>query len=192
MASAHLHLKHAITFIIFALLSFSALTTPADALNLSDVCPPASTYSPFKKWPSDLLLVTGPTKNSACWYWADCVITQSPEVRKQQFAATSLVMGLVPLILKDIAWPERRLAFISSPLNVVVEVIVRALGLVPVVNRKAKPVPLPRQLTKRNMGIITLALLTFSLLTAYAALVIMEFFSKRSSLGCPYPLFICT
>ena len=101
-------------------------------------------------------------------------------------------MGLVPLILKDIAWPERRLAFISSPLNVVVEVIVRALGLVPVVNRKAKPVPLPRQLTKRNMGIITLALLTFSLLTAYAALVIMEFFSKRSSLGCPYPLFICT
>ena len=120
------------------------------------------------------------------------MISQAPEVRKQQFAATSLVMGLVPLILKDIAWPERRLVFVPSPLNVVVEVLVRALGLIPVVKDDAKLVRLPRRFSKRSLGVATLVLLIFSLLGPYAMLIVMEFLSKRSSLGCPYPLFICT
>ena len=167
-------------------------TSTAAALNLSDVCPPSSIYSPFKKWPSELLLVPGPDQNTACWYWADCVISQSPEVRKQQFAATSLVMGLVPLILKDIAWPERRLASVASPLNLGVEILVRALGLIPIIDRNAKPVHLPSQFSRRAMGSATLTALSLGLVLAYGALVLIEFFSKRSSLGCPYPLFICT
>ena len=164
----------------------------ASNLTVADVCPPSSIYTPFKKWPSDLLLVNGPTENSACWWWAECVIDQSPEVRKSQFAATSFVMGLVPLILKDIAWPDRRQVFVPSPLNIVIEAIVRALGLIPVVKDDAKPIYLPYKFSKRKSGMATLVLLTLSLLVAYAALVVIEFFSKRSSLGCPYPLFICT
>lgn len=167
-------------------------TSTAAALNLSDVCPLSSIYSPFKKWPSELLLVPGPDENTACWYWADCVISQSPEVRKQQFAATSLVMGLVPLILKDIAWPERRLASVASPLNMPIEILVRALGLIPIINRNARPVHLPYQFSCRAMGSATLVTLSFSLIIAFGALATIEFFSKRSSLGCPYPLFICT
>ena len=120
------------------------------------------------------------------------MMNQAGEVRKQQFAATSLVMGLVPLILKDIAWPERRLVSVPSPRNVVVEVLIRALGLIPVVKDDAKLVRLRQRFSKKSLGVATLVLLTFGLLGAYATLIVMEFFSKRSSLGCPYPLFICT
>lgn len=80
-------------------------------------------------------------------------------MRKQQFAATSLVIGLVPLTLKDIAWPERRLVAIASPLNWSVEVLVRALGLIPVVNEKAKSVSLPGNMNGRWIGFASLALL---------------------------------
>ena len=45
------------------------------------------------------------------------------DARQQQFAATNLVMGLVPLIVKDIAWPRRRMARVSDRLPFVVEVI---------------------------------------------------------------------
>ncbi len=184
--------KHSMDSLLPWLLPAATLLPCAQALNLSDVCPPSSIYTPFTKWPRDFLLVPGPTENTACWWWADCVIKQAPEVRKQQFAATSLVMGLVPLILKDIAWPERRIVFVPSPPNMVVEALVRALGLIPVVEDDAKLVRLQRRFSKSGLGVATLVLLTLSLLGAYAALVAMEFFSKRSSLGCPYPLFICT
>ena len=190
----HLLQKHTIISYPFCLLPQLILITSAKASNLTlaDVCPPSSIYTPFKKWPSELLQIPGPNENSACWWWAECVLNQSQEVRKSQFTATSFVMGLVPLILKDIAWPKRRLVFVPSPLNVAIEAIVRALGLIPVVKDDAKLVNLPYRFSKRKFGVATLVLLTLSVLVAYAALVVMEFFSKRSSLGCPYPLFICT
>lgn len=57
------------------------------------------------------------------------------ESRKQQFAATALVMGLIPLTLKDIAWPEKRLIYVTKRLNWFVGVLVWALGLVPLKTR---------------------------------------------------------
>ena len=39
------------------------------------------------------------------------------ESRKQQFAAIALVMGLIPLTLKDVAWPERRIIYVTKRLN---------------------------------------------------------------------------
>ena len=161
-------------------------------LNISDVCLPSSVYSPFKPWPQQLLEVDGPTENLACWYWADCVLSQAGESRKAQFAATSLVMGLVPLILKDIAWPERRLVSVSSGLNFFVEVLVRALGLIPIIDSNANPASLPRWLFKWRFGVATLPLLSLTLLVAYGFLATIEVFSKRSALGCPYPVFIFT
>lgn len=116
----------------------------------------------------------------------------SPQVRMQQFTATSLVMGLVPLALKDIVWPEDRIGFVSSPLNVGVEVLVRALGLVPVVKSDGRLAVPPRRSLKVWVGVATPVLLTLAVLVGYAALVVMEIYSKRSSLGCPYPLFVCT
>ena len=181
-----------INAILFQLLPLSILVAPSNTLNLSDVCNSSDIYSPFTKWPRNLLLINGPTENTACWWWADCVFNNSPEVRKQQSAAVSLVMGLVPLILKDIAWPEHRVGLVSSPLNVVLEVLVRALGLIPVVKNDARSVLTPRNSLQVGSGITTLVLLTLAMLVGYAALVVMEFYSKRSSLGCPYPLFICT
>ncbi|KAF2177601.1 hypothetical protein K469DRAFT_755037 [Zopfia rhizophila CBS 207.26] len=41
-------------------------------------------------------------------------------------------MGLIPLTLKDIAWPERRIIYLTKTLNPTIEVLVLALGLVPV------------------------------------------------------------
>ena len=181
-----------INAVLFLLLTLSMLVAPGNTLNLSDVCHYSDIYSPFTKWPRDFLLINGPTENTACWWWADCVLDNAPEVRKQQFAATSLVMGLVPLTLKDIAWPEHRIGPVSSPLNRVLEVLVRALGLIPVVKNEARSSLPPRNLLQVWVGIATRVLLILAVLMGYAALVVMEFYSKRSSLGCPYPLFICT
>jgi len=73
---------------------------------------------------------------------------------------------------------------VSWPLNVVVEVLVRALGLIPVMKDGAsKPADLPHRLLRRNLGIVALVLLTSSVLMAYGALIVMDFHSKRSSLG---------
>ncbi|KAJ7758302.1 hypothetical protein B0H16DRAFT_1885308 [Mycena metata] len=79
-------------------------------------CPPASriVYSPFvpvsqssyRNW-------TGGTDNG-CWWWATCVLAEADEPRKLQFASVALVMGLIPLTLKDLAWPERRVVAVSS------------------------------------------------------------------------------
>ena len=178
--------------VLFRLLSLSILVTPGNTLNFSDVCHPSDIYSPFTKWPRDLLLIPGSSENTACWWWADCVIGNAPEVRKQQFAATSLVMGLVPLILRDIPWPKHKIGYTSSPLNIFVEVLVRALGLIPEVKKDDGSIRSPRNSSQVWFRTTKLALLTLAVSVGYAALVVMEIYSKRSSLGCPYPLFVCT
>ena len=120
------------------------------------------------------------------------MIGHAVEVRKQQFAATSLVMDLVPLILKNTSSPERSLTPVPEPLIVVVEVRVRAWGISPVDKPDTKRAHLSERLSRRNFGGGTLLVLILSLIISYGALVAMESFSKMSSLGCPYPLFVCT
>ncbi|KAF9527427.1 hypothetical protein CPB83DRAFT_856156 [Crepidotus variabilis] len=170
-------------------------------------CPPGDDiiYSPFKPW---FHFFTG--SDQQCWNCASCVFIRADEARKQQFAATALVMGFIPLTLKDIAWPERRLVNISHRLPFIVEVVVRALGLEPHITTADEKTGDPnRVLTERRSAhsskviawgwkqekavVITMACMgAISLALSYGALAAVEVFSKRSALGCIYPIFIVT
>jgi len=136
-----------------------------------------------------------------CWSWTICILGQADEVRKQQFAAVSLVMGLVPLTLKDIAWPERRIISISRRPSPPLEVIVRALGIVPSIATLAHQGKQPISTTRlyalvrklsRTRIILFLTLSALGLALTYAAFAIIEIYSKRSSLGCKYPIVVLT
>ena len=166
-------------------------------------CPSGSeiVYSPFRRLSqADYFACTGKTDNS-CWWQIIILLSSADEARKQQFAATSLVMGLVPLTLKDIAWPERRVVLVSRPLRKPVEVVIRALGLVPSV----KPAICEGSWTVASTNLyqkarsilhrspmLLVAICIFGLLLSYAAIAVVEVYSKRSCLGCPYPVFILT
>lgn len=169
----------------------------------ASTCPPASelVYSPFKPFSQSEYFVYTQHTDNACWWWAICLLSAADEARKQQFAATSLVMGLVPLTLKDIAWPERRIVSVSRNLPKPIELIIRALGLVPSigkssyaqkqVNSSTSLYGWAQKLSRKSfMPLVVISAL--GLVLAYAALAVMEVFSKRSSLGCPYPIFILT
>jgi hypothetical protein len=123
----------------------------------------------------------------ACWWYADCCFSLAPSTRQQQFAATALVMGLLPLILKDIAWPQQRIAWVSHQQSFGIEVLVRALGLNPIVD--ARHVKKGRTFRKATSGALLLVLVV-QLVLALGALVAIELFSKRSSLGCPVPMWV--
>ncbi|KAF2255318.1 hypothetical protein BU26DRAFT_547286 [Trematosphaeria pertusa] len=154
-------------------------------------------YSPFKPyftwWHGDV---------QKCWVAADCLFEAAGESRKQQFAATALVMGLIPLTLKDIAWPERRLIHVTKSLNWAVEILVLALGLVPLETDNAAETK--RKSRENNMiakkawglgrgGVVLWIFVAFvGLVASYAGLVFMEIYSKRSALGCPFPVFVAT
>ncbi|KAL2865928.1 uncharacterized protein BJX67DRAFT_149242 [Aspergillus lucknowensis] len=154
-------------------------------------------YSPFKPWfsfdygaPAD------------CWTGAICTLTPADEARKQQFAATALVMGLLPLVLRDIAWPERRIVLVPAPLPALAEVIVRALGLEPRIT--SDPGDWKKDDVERWMswiqsswlatfalrsGLVAIILSTLALVVSFGALALIEVYSKRSALGCVYPIF---
>jgi hypothetical protein len=137
-----------------------------------------------------------------CWIATDCLFENAGESRKQQFAATALVMGLIPFTIKDIAWPERRLMYVTKRLHWSLEILVLALGLVPMETRHQK--------TTRRKGCEGTTLASYgwtmhrhtlklwiwmcvvAVSVGYAALALMEVFSKRSALGCPYPFSIAT
>ncbi|KAF2669444.1 hypothetical protein BT63DRAFT_261161 [Microthyrium microscopicum] len=161
-------------------------------------------YSPFKPWFS---FYQGSSQR--CWSAAICLFQAADEARKQQFSATALIMGLLPLTLKDIAWPERRLVPVSHRLPVLAEILVRALSLEPVEvhgkNEAEKRTMTESWLTihspsladwvwnlEQKRILFYVAGSTLSLLLTYAALVLVEVYSKRSSLGCIYPAFILT
>jgi hypothetical protein len=97
-------------------------------------------------------------------------------------------MGLIPLILKDIAWPQRRIAAVPRQQPWYIETVVRALGLNPIVTNKR--IRYGRRFRKRWQSQILLALLVADLVIAYAALAVIELYSKRSALGCPVPAFV--
>lgn len=154
-------------------------------------------YSPFKPyfhWP----MFKGDVQK--CWVAADCLFEAAGESRKQQFAATALVMGLIPLTLKDIAWPERRIIHVTRRLNWVVEVLVLALGLVPL-ETGSREVTIAKSgennmIAKATWGlrrvwvILWVAVCSALVVASYAGMAIMEIYSKRSALGCPFPVFV--
>jgi hypothetical protein len=162
-------------------------------------------YSPFKpywKYPKFARDV------QKCWVATDCLLEAAGESRKQQFAATALIMGLIPLTLKDIAWPERRIVHITSPLSRWSEILVLALGLVPLPTA-AQPSSEARADTRKGSeesnGLakyawrlhqprihLSIMLFLLTLSACYSGLVVNEIYSKRSALGCVYPLFIVT
>lgn len=170
----------------------------------SGQCPPDTestlVYSPFKAYFSFALFRGDAQK---CWVAADCLFEAAGESRKQQFAATALVMGLIPLTLKDIAWPERRLIYVTKRLHWAVEVLVLGLGLVPLeteggtaeTRRKSRE---GNMLAKkawalgRGSIVAIIGVCWLGLFASYAGLVFMEIYSKRSALGCPYPVFVAT
>lgn len=112
-----------------------------------------------------------------------------PETRKQQYGAISIVMALIPLILKDIAWPEKRIVLIANKSGWVIEIIVRALGLNPTIPEDPTQIKEGR-LFHPIISAAVLVLLVAFLLVSYGLLAVMEVYSKRSSLGCPVPAFV--
>ncbi|KAE8361567.1 hypothetical protein BDV27DRAFT_160611 [Aspergillus caelatus] len=50
--------------------------------------------------------VEGCPSGLACWGFSICNFVEADGARKQQYGATALVMGLVPLTLCNIAWPR--------------------------------------------------------------------------------------
>lgn len=171
------------------------------------ICPSADeiVYSPFKAW---FNFYNG--ANEYCWQFAICLFDQADSARVQQFSATALVMGFIPLTLKDIAWPERRSVHVSKRLPWVVEVVVRALGLEPLVTPLDKSTRMiDRAETERRAvegsAVVEWAwnqekrvvwmmagLSAFGLILSFGIIAIVEIFSKRSALGCPYPFFVVT
>lgn len=170
-------------------------------------CPEADdiVYSPFAPW---FAFYSGGRRDSLCWKAAICCMELADEARMQQFAATALVMGLLPLTLRDIAWPERRIVWISAPLPAAAAVLVRTLGLDPMVTSEAVgsgEEDVQRWLewirgswiaaaglrSRVVMGVLVV-LSVAGLLVSYAALALVELYSKGSALGCVYPVFALT
>jgi hypothetical protein len=177
------------------------LLNPVLATDADDLCSwdglqssYGKSYTPwFRGWKN---VTSGPggsdkafVNNMACWWYADCIFSLAPETRKQQYAAVSIVMALIPLILKDIAWPHRRIVLNTGKKHWVIEILVRALGLNPVVPEDPTEIKEGRTFN-RWVSKLVLVLLVGFLLLAYGMLAVMEVFSKRSSLGCPVPAFV--
>ncbi len=178
---------------LYSLLVLVSLAFPSVAV---DGCPPDDiVYTPFTP-------VQQP-RYTSCWHWADCVLASAEEVRKQQLNAASLVMGLIPLVLRDIAWPKRRLIYVSRRLPRLIEVVARALGIVPVSIAGANSLGNNRgfattriyewtrsQSFKRRMLLAGASVVALGFV--FAALALVKIHSKRSSLGCTYSMFVLT
>ena len=148
-------------------------------------------YSPFTRY-SDF----GPGQN--CWGIIICVFGRADEARKQQLSAVALIMGFLPLLMKDLTWPHRNELFVSRrPCPWPLDVFVRAMGLVPFATGSERET---RRLSQQSSAVARwawkqprarIARLSLSslalLLCGYVALAAMEFSSKRSILDCTNP-----
>ncbi|KAF2034606.1 hypothetical protein EK21DRAFT_85194 [Setomelanomma holmii] len=124
-----------------------------------------------------------------CWVAADCLFEAAGESRKQQS-------------LKDIAWPERRLIYVTNKLNWIVEILVLALGLVPTYTSNRKETVRKNQegnmlatavwSMRRASIIMCLVVCAIGVVASYAGLVFMEIYSKRSAIGCPVRIWVAT
>ncbi|KAF2832296.1 hypothetical protein CC86DRAFT_390411 [Ophiobolus disseminans] len=139
-------------------------------------------------------------KASKCWVAADCLFEAAGESRKQQFAATALIMGLIPLTLKDIAWPERRIIYTTERLHWTVEILVLALGLIPTETKNKGDTRAKSQYgtmlataawsMSRSIVITCVVSCASVVVLSYCGMFYMELYSKRSALGCPFPAWI--
>ncbi|ORX97016.1 hypothetical protein BCR34DRAFT_578230 [Clohesyomyces aquaticus] len=151
-----------------------------------------SPFKPYWTWWTD--------DSQRCWTAAICLLQAADEARKQQFAATALVMGLIPLTLKDIAWPERRVIYVTKTPGLIIETLVLALGLVPTETGSSSLTRAKNcernSLAKWAWGktrwysLVWIVLSTAIMLASFAGIAVMELYSKRSSLGCPFPAFV--
>jgi len=193
--STGMALPSRLSLIILATCFFTPiLASSSDELCASPDFNPTKPFEPwFKAWTN---VTSGPggdlpdyVNNMACWWYADCIFGLVAETRKQQYGAISIVMALIPLILKDIAWPEQRLVMISSQRNWAIEIIVRGLGLNPVIPKDPTQFKAGKLFHPIISTLILLFLVAF-LVVSYGFLALMEVYSKRSSLGCPVPAFV--
>lgn len=154
-------------------------------------------YSPFRPY-FKFDKYRGNVQN--CWVAADCLFEAAGESRKQQFAATALVMGLLPMTFKDIAWPERRVVFVTNRLHPILETLVLALGLVPTEtknkmktrqnNRSGNMLAKIAWASKRSTVFVWIVVSAIIVIASYTGLLFMEIYSKRSALGCPVPVWV--
>ena len=182
------------------LLILTHLLIPVLATDVDDLCSweglqssYGRSYTPwFRGWKN---VTSGPggsdeafVNNMACWWYADCIFSLVPESRKQQYGAIAIVMALIPLMLKDIAWPHRR-NVLARKKHWAVQILIRALGLNPIVPEDETEIKKGRTFSGWVSGLVLVLLVGF-LLLAYGMLAVMEVYSKRSSLGCPVPAFV--
>ncbi|KAL4948597.1 hypothetical protein BDW69DRAFT_90438 [Aspergillus filifer] len=195
--------------LLLTLTTFTTAQSTGDE-DENSTCPPDSSlvYSPFKPW---YAFTYGPAIGD-CWRGAICLLTAADEARKQQFGATAMVMGLLPVVLRDIAWPERRVVLVRRDLPIAAEVFVRALGSDPVSLERdgegwqsvederasrwlewVRTSPITRgAVHSSSFALVLVGLSALTLLISYAALALIEVYSKRSALGCVYPIFCLT
>lgn len=203
MASSTLSSRYLVTLTTIALLPllvYAQGSTGGGRID-SGQCPEdveeIMVYSPFKPY-FNFPMFAGDRQK--CWVAADCLFEAAGESRKQQFAATALVMGLIPLTLKDIAWPEKRLIHVTKSLHWIVEILVLALGLVPM-ETENQEITLQKSAEgnriakaawrlKKSTIVLWIVACTTTMFLGYAGLVFMEIYSKRSALGCPFPIFV--
>lgn len=182
---------------LIALISLLSLVNAEDSTDLCTYDRVQSSYrNSFNPWFRAWTNVTsgpggsskGYVDNMACWWYADCIFDNVASTSQQQYSGIAIVMGLFPIFLKDIAWPDRRLVQIRKEKHWVIEILVRALGLIPVVEPKAK-IKEGRRFNRWGSMLVLVVLVVF-LLSSYGLLVVMELYSKRSSLGCPMPAWV--
>lgn len=113
-------------------------------------------------------------------------------------------MGLLLIFFRNIAWPEKRVVLVFHPLPVRAEVLVRALGLEPVVNGNAagwsdedvqwwldwvsSSLITAASVRLRSKKQLIVAVSSVVLLISSAALALVEIYSKRMALGCVHPV----
>jgi hypothetical protein len=156
-------------------------------------------YSPFKPYFKFDMFSNDTQK---CEIVPDCLFEAAGESRKQLFATTALVMGVIPLAIKDIVSPARRLILVTRQLHWIVEILVLAFGLVPIETGLAS-ITRCKSIERHSIAkvcwrlkkvTIILCIIggTIIMVGAFAGLAWMEIYSKRSVLGCSYPVFIAT
>ena len=213
-----LPLFNSFPFLLFLLLTTTPSTTSAQQTGSTPGCPPNDNtiYSPFVPVSQSTYFRYTNETNNGCWWWAGCVFGEADPARNQQFASVALIMGLIPLTIKDIAWPERRLVDITRLLPGWLDVFVRAMGIVPsltpTTTTKATTTTRERGrgekegkkafassrtygwAMRQTRGALACLVVVAAagLALGYVALALVETFSKRSSLGCPYPIFVLT
>src|SRR5579862_6090049 len=157
-------------------------------------CPPwqVLVYSPFKPYFSpSFFTYLPPSDPNRCWDYASCFFSTTNEPGKQQLAATAFVMGFIPLTLKDFPWKRESPLFVSKEPSWWLDILVRALGVVP---KKTEEGIGGTKLAIHANNPVKLVAVTVAcaagLLISYAGLAITEIYSKRSALGCVYPVFV--